>query len=257
MNQTPERSIVTRTAEALATLKRKACGIVIQPWQPPAGGMRDVFRRRGWTGTILLGLSSNCLAAPAAIDEESPWPRVRSTNGNTVTLHLPQVERWTSNSFVARAAVEVKPAQSKKEQLGVIWFEAHGSVDHSNRMVTLDRVQITKGRFPDASDGGSNALAIAREVLPDGARTVSLDYLITALGFVQAAAREGARGFNHDPPQIIWATNRTQLVIIDGEPVLRPISGTSLERVINTPALLVRDKNEKKFYLSGGDQWFS
>src|SRR5215471_1508980 len=49
-------------------------------------------------------------AAPAAMDEESPWPRVRSTNGNTVTLHLPQVERWTSNSFVARAVVEVKPA---------------------------------------------------------------------------------------------------------------------------------------------------
>src|SRR5262245_41140604 len=105
-----------------------------------------------WVACVLLVTALPAFADPTAIDEDSPWPRVRSTNGNTVTLHLPQVERWTSNWFRARAAVEVKPAQSKKEQLGVIWFESHGTVDHSNRMVTLDRIEITKGRFPDASD---------------------------------------------------------------------------------------------------------
>ena len=59
--------------------------------------------------TLLLVLNS--FAAPTPIDEDAPWPRVRSTNGQTVTLHLPQVERWTSNSFVARASVEVNPVQ--------------------------------------------------------------------------------------------------------------------------------------------------
>ena len=108
--------------------------------------------------------------------------------------------------------------------------------------VSLDRLEITKARFPEAPDNGSNALAIVREVLPSGARTVSLDYLITALGFEQAAARQGPSGLKHTPPDIIWATNRTVLVLIDGEPVLRPIPGTALERVVNTPALLVRDK---------------
>ena len=204
-----------------------------------------------------LLLASSPFAAPTPIGEDAPWPRVRSTNGNTVTLHLPQVERWTSNSFVARAAIEVKPAKAKKELLGVVWFEAQGSVDHSNRLVTLDRFEVTKSRFPDAPDNGSNALAIAREALPAGARTVSLDYLITALGFVQAAARQGDQGFRRDPPQIIWATNRTQLILIDGEPVLRPVAGTTLERVINTPALLVRDKTGNKLYLAGGGQWFA
>ena len=122
-------------------------------------------------------------------------PRGRASGprtGHTVTLHLPQVERWTSNWFSARAAVEVKPAEAKKDLLGVVWFEAHGSVDRTNRLVTLDRLEITKARFPEAPDNGSNALAIVREVLPSGARTVSLDYLITALGFEQAAARRGA-----------------------------------------------------------------
>jgi hypothetical protein len=201
--------------------------------------------------------ASAAFTAPAPLDEDAPWPRVRSTNGHTVTLHLPQVERWTSNSFTARAAVEVKAAKAKTELLGVVWFEARGSVDRSNRLVMLDRLEITRGNFPTATDNGSNALAIVREVLPAGARTVSLDYLVTALGFVQAAARRGASGLKHDPPAIIWVTNRATLILIDGEPVLRPVTGTSLERVINTPALLVRDQPGGRFYLSGAGRWFA
>src|SRR5262245_36998878 len=127
----------------------------------------------GLAAGLLLLLSVTLLPAQTAVDEDSPWPRVRSGNGNTVTLHLPQVERWTSNSFVARAVVEVKAKAAKKDSLGVIWFEAHGSVDRSNRLVTLDRMEITKGRFPEATDNGSNALALVRELFPGGARTVS------------------------------------------------------------------------------------
>src|SRR5678816_4735651 len=102
--------------------------------------------------SLALLLVLNSFAAPAPIDEDAPWPRVRSTNGHTVTLHLPQVERWTSNSFQARAVVEVKPAKAKKELLGVAWFEAHGSVDHATRVVTLDRFEVTRADFPDAPD---------------------------------------------------------------------------------------------------------
>src|SRR5262245_20198753 len=96
-----------------------------------------------WLGCGLLALIGRpgLVIAQTPLDEESPWPRVRSTNGHTVTLHLPQVEAWTSNSFTARAAVEVKPAGTKKEWLGVIWIAAHGSVDRSTRMVTLDRME--------------------------------------------------------------------------------------------------------------------
>jgi hypothetical protein len=205
---------------------------------------------------LVLAATARAAVAQTPMGQGSTWPRVRSTNGNTVTLHLPQVERWTSNWFSARAAVEVKLAQSKKELLGGIWLEAHGTVDRTNRLVTLDRLELIRGRFPEASDGGSNALAAVREVLPTAARTVSLDYLITALGFAQAAARQGPGGLKHTPPEIIWVTNPTVLVLIDGEPVLRPTEATGLERVVNTPALLVHDQAGAKFYLRGGDSWF-
>lgn len=213
--------------------------------------------RRTWRLTAALALA---LVAPGAfaqtpVDEESPWPRVRTTNGHTATLHLPQVESWTSNSFTARAVVELKPAGASKPWVGVAWIAAQGRADHVARIVTLDRLEVTRARFPDAPDQGTNALAILRELVPAGARTLSLDYLVTALGFAQAAARQGAHGLRHAPPEIIWATNRTVLVLIDGTPVLRPVPGGRLQRVVNTPALLVQDGS--KFYLAGDGAWFS
>ncbi len=45
------------------------------------------------------------------------------------------------------------------------------------------------------------------------------------------------------------------LILIDGEPVLRPVPGGNLQRVINTPALLV--KAEDKLFLAGDGRWFT
>jgi hypothetical protein len=215
------------------------------------------FRRLLVSGPVALALAAGFVSAQTPMDEAAPWPRVRTTNGHTVTLHLPQVESWTSNSFVARSAVALKMAGAKQELFGVVWLTAHGIVDRSKRIVTLDQVEITRGRFPGAPDNESNALAIVRDVVPAGARTVSLDYLVTALGFAQAAARQGPRGLKHDPPEIIWATNRTVLILINGEPVWKAVPDGNLERVVNTPALLVRNKADGKFYLGGDRHWFA
>jgi hypothetical protein len=205
-------------------------------------------------GALVFLLSAATVSAQTALDESSPWPRVRSTNGCTATIFQPQVENWTHNSFTGRAAVELKMPGEKSASMGVVWFDANGSVDPTNRVVVLDHFDITRVNFPDAKDGGSNALAVMRQVVPSGARTVSLDYLVTALGFDRAAAREGLHGYSHTPPEIIWATNRTVLILIDGEPVLRPVTGSNLQRVINTPALLV--KCEEKYFLAGGGHLF-
>jgi hypothetical protein len=225
--------------------------------RPTGGWDRYRYQTFSRVAALLLVSAPGFLSAQTALDEQAPWPRVRSTNGYTVTIYLPQVESWNTNSFVARSVVEVKPPNGKKALLGVVWLGAHGDVDRVNRIVHLDRFKITRANFPDAPDGGTNALAIVREIVPSGARTVSFDYLITALGFEQAAARQHNQELNHTPPDIIWSTNRAVLILVDGDPVLRPVADSTLERVINTPALLVRDKATGRFYLSGEDQWFA
>jgi hypothetical protein len=165
---------------------------------PPIPAVRLLLSLVGYLLVTTVGFGT----PTTRLDEDSPWPRVRATNGNTVTIHLPQVESWTSNSFKARAAVEVKLAGEKSELLGAAWFEALGSVDRSNRLVTLDRLEITRARFPDSKDNLSNVLAVLRELLPNGARTVSLDYLITTLGFAQAVLNMTHRTLSG--PLTVW-----------------------------------------------------
>ena len=205
---------------------------------------------------VLVALfAADCATAQTPLDETTPWPRERETNGNKVIIHLPQVEHWTSNSFTARAAVEVTPANSKKESLGIVWFDAHGSVDRATRVVTLDRLEISKVRFPDSPNQETNMLALMRSLLPQGVRTVSLDYLMTTLGLARAAARQGPSGLDHTPPKIIWATNAAALIIIDGEPVMRPATN-GLQRVINTPALILFDQASSTFSIEGSSRWY-
>jgi hypothetical protein len=43
------------------------------------------------------------------------------------------------------------------------------------------------------------------------------------------------------PPKIIFSTSPAVLILIDGEPVYRPVPGTGLQRVMNTKPLIVRD----------------
>lgn len=214
----------------------------------------SILLRLSGVGLLMAVLTPGWVNAQMAMDETSPWPRMRSTNGSTVTIYQPQVETWTKNSFSGRAAVELKLAGEKSEWFGVVWFAADGSVNPTNRVVNLNHFDITRVQFPDAKDGGSNALEVMRQVVPSGARTVSLDYLVTAMGFAQVTARQGEHGLKHTPPEIIWATNRTVLILIDGEPVLRPVPGGNLQRVINTPALLV--KYNDKFFLAGDGHLF-
>src|SRR6185503_20239688 len=89
------------------------------------------LRRLLISGPIALAWAAGVALAQTPMDEQAPWPRVRTTNGHTVTLHQQQVESWTSNSFVARSAVGLKISGTKRELFGVVWLSAHGSVDRS------------------------------------------------------------------------------------------------------------------------------
>ena len=44
-----------------------------------------------------------------------------------------------------------------------------------------------------------------------------------------------------DPPRLLFADRPAILILIDGDPVYRPIRGTDLERIVNTRPFIVRD----------------
>ena len=44
-----------------------------------------------------------------------------------------------------------------------------------------------------------------------------------------------------DPPRLLFAERPAVLVLIDGDPIYRPIEGTDLERIANAKPFIVRD----------------
>ena len=85
-------------------------------------------------------------------------------------------------------------------------------------------------------------------------------YKFLLCGLLMLAPVAGAmcqQDLSTDPPKIIYVDYAAVLVTIDGPPVLRPINGTNLARVVNSPFFIVRDNSTSRNYLYGGGFWYS
>jgi hypothetical protein len=91
----------------------------------------------------------------------------------------------------------------------------------------------------DAEEG---IMARLRALLPKEVKSLSLDRLEADLAVLQASQQAQAQLLKHDPPVILFSTTPAMLIVLEGPPVYRPVSGTELERVFNTRALILRDK---------------
>ena len=78
---------------------------------------------------------------------------------------------------------------------------------------------------------------------------MSLDRLQAALSIQNALKLGKAVPVKNDPPTIIFTPRTGVLVSIDGEPAWRSVAGTSLERVINSRALILLDDSSGKYYI--------
>src|SRR5262249_5558311 len=66
----------------------------------------------------------------------------------------------------------------------------------------------------------------------------------------QQSQQKGANySLKNDPPRIIFSNRPATLVLIDGQPVLRALPETGLQRVVNTRALMLFDQNSNTYYL--------
>jgi hypothetical protein len=96
-----------------------------------------------------------------------------------------------------------------------------------------------------------------RDSAPNWPRTVSLDRLLADLSITQAEAKAKSIRLKNDPPKIIFSKGPAVLILIDGEPMYRPVEGARYRRVVNTPALLFFDPTAGTFYLDGGQWWMT
>jgi hypothetical protein len=187
------------------------------------------------------------------------WPReVKAPDGSVITVYQPQLESWADNNLSGRAAVAVKRPNEKEPHYGVIELTARTAVDKSADLVTLSSVRITKSSFPGASpEEAQKYLAALRSSVTKQSWPVSAQALQANLAVTQARSKQKTVEVKNDPPQIIFRNVPSMLVMIDGEPALRPAKDVpSLWRVINTSALILQDPTTKTHYLWAAGRWF-
>ena len=200
-------------------------------------------------------------AAPLAAAQNSDvgWPReVKAANGTVITVYQPQIERWANSSIAARAAVSVAKPGEKNPRFGVIELTARTDIDKASDTVMLSGVRIANGSFPGTSQQEADAhLATLRAALPNRNWPVSAQALQANLAIAQAQSKQKGLAVKNDPPQIVFRTAPSYLILVDGEPVLRPAKGApELMRVINSTALILQDPASSTFYLWAFARWW-
>jgi hypothetical protein len=185
--------------------------------------------------------------------EERAWPLVMEASTATVTMYQPQIDSWKDNDFEARAAVSVQEGDSDPV-FGAVWISGRYEVDRDARIVDFGDYSIPTVAFPEATEEHEKKLAafLERE-LPKWDLSVDLDRMIPLLENADVVLQEEAQ-LKHEPPEIIVKYKPAVLILIDGEPKMEEIENSTLERVINTPYVIVKFKST--YYLASDTAWF-
>ncbi|KPK59975.1 MAG: hypothetical protein AMS21_09680, partial [Gemmatimonas sp. SG8_38_2] len=211
------------------------------------------------TITMALAATLGLLAGKAPQDQEGglSWPREFTHEGYLVVIYQPQLEAFEGDRLTGRTAVSVVPPDESEPVFGAVWFDAIVETDREERTVAIEAVTIPRVRFPDATEGQSQALAdVISKRATAWEAVVSLDRILTSLEMVERE-RAVSDDINTEPPEIRVTYVPSILVTLDGEPVLHDIENTDLQAVVNTPFTIIYDPSTAVYYLyAGQDAWF-
>lgn len=206
------------------------------------------------TAFVVASTLSASPAAPVAVDEA--WPRQFSSGGTVLTMYQPQLDGWDGRSLEAHAAVSVHLAEASESTFGILWISARTNVDKENRLVDFEQIELKRATFPSVPASESVYLALFRRAMSKGSKPIALDRLEASLAILQEQRRGAALPLRNVPPRILFSSTPAILVSIDGPPAYRAVEGTSLERVLNTRPLLLKDPSGAR-YLHLFDGWMT
>jgi len=202
-----------------------------------------------------LVLSVTASAQPA----DPGWPRIFKKDGRQLTVYQPQVDYWNGYTNIHfRCAIAVKGVL-KQEKFGVAEVDAVTVTDQAARIVAMVPTQ-REIRFPNCTDAELAALRQAVDELkpPGQATTLSLDRVLACLDPAQHVTQPPVE-LNLDPPKIFYSRQPAILVILMGEPQLKPVetNRTDLMFAINTNWELLYDTATQRYFLLNEDNWLT
>jgi len=183
------------------------------------------------------------------------WPRQIVSGDNTIIIYQPQIDRCEQNQLEARAAISIGTKASPQPTYGVVWIAARTEVDKEKGLVFLEDVKVTRADIPKKPGETQDYLEVIQGALPLGFKTIALSRLEANLAVTQAEMKVEKLPLKNDAPRIFFSTKPAVLILIDGKPVLRPVPGVKLLRVINTRALIFLDESKGRYYLDMMGRW--
>lgn len=191
-----------------------------------------------------------------AIPTDFEWPRIIETPEAKIVIYQPQLEDFSGNRLFCRLAASVQGPELKTPEFGAVWMEARLETQRDERTAHLVAIENVESRFPSATPESEEWFAdVLKREIPKWNIVLSTDQLIAGLEVEQDRLKT-EQALNNAPPKILYVNKPASLVLVDGEPILKPIGKTELMAVVNTPFPMVFRKTDKTYYLIGKETWY-
>ena len=200
---------------------------------------------------LILFINLN-LIAQGTDSDSAVWPKIIKTSEYVITLYSPEDASYIDNRLVSSLAFSYKDIW-EEPVFGMLWVTTILDVDRTTRQASLASMKIDEIRLPNEISE-SNKLALEKLIndeLPKWDIEFPLDDLLKDLDEVSVSIAN----LNNKPPKIIFSTEPTVLILIDGEPKLKKVE-KGFELVQNTGAFIVKNSVSNEYYLKGGDFWY-
>lgn len=180
------------------------------------------------------------------------WPREIELGKYIITLYQPQLENFEGNKLDGRMAVSIKA--DEELYFGAVWISSVVSTNTEDRIVTLEKVAVPKVHFPDLDD--EERIKRFSEMLEGELEsweiTMSLDRLIASMNDLDER-KSNNPNLNNAPPKILYRTIPSDLISIDGDPILKKDDEFGIEYVVNTAFFIAKEKDS--YYIKNGKFW--
>ena len=197
------------------------------------------------------------LAAPfPARADDAGWPRQFDSPSGSFVIYQPQPEDLKGDVLTGRAAFSLKKSDDDIRTFGVLWYTQRLEIDRDSSTVTARSFDVTKVRLPGITSAEASRYGQLVETQSDGwDLSGSLEELQAGLAAAEKE-RASVAGLDNTPPKIRFHSGRAIMVVYDGQPTLKSIEGTKLERAVNTPYAVVYDPKDRTYYLNGANLWY-
>lgn len=189
--------------------------------------------------------------------EDSVWPKEIQGKQGKVLIYLPQIETFEGDTLSGRAAVSLTINGKTEPVFGTIWIVSRVETDRDANTVTLKKVRIPRVHFTGSTPSQESQLSDLIEESVEGKDiSIDLDRLLPLLKLAEKEAM-ASQNLSTDPPIIIYKEEPAVLISIDGPPQFKAIENSSLQRIVNTPFLIVTDSSKKRYYIYAAENgWY-